>query len=635
MKKSLYIAAIAAISFCATSCDDYLEKEVDLSLNEEQVFSKYDNTNGFLANIYSYLPDAFKGFGVNDGGQFQAASHDCMTDNATSYWNVHYYNSVQADNYDAKNHFYAREYWVNNTKAIRAANQFMANAKAEIVGNQEKEGDDNHLYYRWMAEARLLRAIFHFDLIGYFGDIPIVGDDENGQPIVFKKTDTEKMNQPRVPAAEALQWVADECDAIIKSGNLPFRYQNENANWGRVTTAVAYALKSRALLYKASPLNNPSGNTAWWQAAAQAARDFDRANQASANPYSLYQKEGNPNSDYYNCFVDVPHLNNEYILSRSEWNTRNLEQFLTPCGFTGSLNSVGRTNPTLNLVSAYETANGLPYDLDKSYDPQHPYDNRDPRLDQSIFHQNTVWGTASSGEERAIDVASAGNGFAAGLDYKELHGGTLTGFYCKKFCMNISFKKPQDNKRACPIFRYAEIMLNAAEAINEAEGPTEEAYRYVQMVRGRVGMPDWRKAYGRDLTKDEFRERIQNERRIELAFEDHRFCDERRWELFKGVTVNNETNKPLYHQVMNLYAHTVYKTKISYVKNENGTLVPATAADIETGAFEYYDCSYEITNAAGVGKSRVFSSPKNYYFPIPYTEIQALPKLGQNRGWEL
>ena len=120
------------------------------------------------------------------------------------------------------------------------------------------EGDDNHLYDRYMAEARLLRAIFHFDQASWFGDIPIIGEDENGEPIIFEYTNPEQMNMARTNCADALKWIADECDKI--KDVLPFRYAQEELNWGRVNGAAAYALKARALLYRASALHNPNNS---------------------------------------------------------------------------------------------------------------------------------------------------------------------------------------------------------------------------------------------------------------------------------------------------------------------------------------------------------------------------------------
>ena len=581
-----------------SSCSDALDKEVDLSLSADQVFSKYDNTRGFLANIYTYLPDAFYGFNCGDAGQYQACFRDCMTDNASSYWPVHYHHSVQSDTYDSKNHYFASRYWTQDFKGLRACNQFMQNAQESVVGNAAKTGDDNHLYDRWIAEARLIRAILQFDLCCWFGDVPIVGDQ------IFPSSGVDLS---RNSAAEVLQWVADECDAV--KDVLPFRYSNESENWGRVNGATAYALKSRALLYKASPLNNTTGNTAWWTAAADAAKAFITKNASTDNPYALYST-GDTQNDYYNCFVSSPHLNNEYILCRSEWSNYDIERYCAPCGFTGTAVSVGRTNPSLNLVMAYEMSNGLAYDAAGSgYDANNPYANRDPRFENTIFHENSVWGVADQDEQRSVDLSTSG------ADYQGTHGGTYTGFYCKKFVVNISWNVPSSSPRACPIFRYAEILLNAAEAINEASGP-EQAYQYVDQVRARVGMPSWKDSYG-TLSQSQFRERIQNERRVELAFEDHRFFDERRWKLFEGKTPASEESEPYYKQVYNFWGHEVQAT-----------------GEYEEGGITYHSFKTSVIRHP-MHNTRVFNSPKNYYFPIPYTETKASPSLGQNAGWEL
>lgn len=101
MKKILIYITVGLLATVSSSCSDYLDKEVDLTLSEEQIFSKYENTRGFLANVYTYLPDAFAGY---SDGQFLAASRDCMTDNSLSFWNVHYYHSVLTDAYSATSH---------------------------------------------------------------------------------------------------------------------------------------------------------------------------------------------------------------------------------------------------------------------------------------------------------------------------------------------------------------------------------------------------------------------------------------------------------------------------------------------------------------------------------------------------
>ncbi|HYQ57794.1 MAG TPA: RagB/SusD family nutrient uptake outer membrane protein [Draconibacterium sp.] len=585
-KLKTYISGALLILVLVSCTDDFLDKEYDISLSDNQVFSNEANTRGFLANMYRNIDD---GFSPYRNGQFLGAPRDCMTDNAVSYWNVHYWHNVQADSYDASNHTLIGPLWEGNLEGIRKANQFLKNADEAVVGSV--------LFDRYMAEAKLLRAIFHFELIRWFGAAPIIDMDEEGEPLVFEMTDPEAMNISRTPPAEALKWVADQCDDVISV--LPFRYTNETENWGRVSGAVALALKSRALLYRASPLNNTANDPSYWTEAANAAKAFISANNNQSKPYKLYNT-GNPDNDYYECFVVTPWLNDEYILCYQTWTTNAIEGSLAPAGFTGQANATGRTNPTQNLIDCYETKNGLPIWEDPTYDPQDPYTNRDPRLDQTMFHHGTMWGDVEQEEYRMVDVS-----YPNGLDYKELHGGTNTGYYLKKYVNNISWKVPTSPIHGFPTYRYGEILLNAAEAVNEAEGPAA-AYQYINEIRARVGMPPYS-----GMTKEELRERIQNERRIELCFEDHRFFDERRWKIFDGQTASQEKDFPYAKQYQNLY----------------GVTVTLPTGKLDEPSFEY--------GRADAYESRAFVNPKSYLFPIPEADYKKAPNLGQNPGWEL
>ena len=127
--------------------------------------------------------------------------------------------------------------------------------------------------------------------------------------------------------------MADECDKY--KNDLPFRYTNEEENWGRINGAAAYALKARALLYKASPLHNKANDASRWEEAARAATDFISANNACWNPYRLHTAPSNdPNENYYDCFITNPVHNNEYILSRSVWKGQTvIEDYNSPAGF--------------------------------------------------------------------------------------------------------------------------------------------------------------------------------------------------------------------------------------------------------------------------------------------------------------
>jgi hypothetical protein len=590
-----YMAALL-LTLAGASCSSFLDKEYDASLSEEKVFGNQALTRQFLSNIYTNLPDGIAPFSDD---QFTGAFRDCMTDNATSYWGLHYYNKINTDAYTAADHPLLG-FWNTNFAGIRKCNVFLKNADPSIVGNASLAGDDNQLYNRYCAEVKFLRAIFHFDLVCWFGDAPILGNDEDGNPIVLDMGNQEQMNMHRLPAADVLQWVADQCDEV--KDLLPFRYSNEDINWGRVNGAAAYALKSRALLYRASALNNPDNEQERWVAAAQAAKDFIAKNSNQSNPYRLY-------NDYQKCFYENPTSNNEIILARSVWNTNTIELQLLPPGFSGSVQGNGRTNPTQNFIDCFEMMNnGKRVDeAGSGYDPASPYTGRDPRMEATVFHHGSIWGRADQNEERAIDV-HYNSETDKGADYRESMGGTYTGYYLKKFVNpDLILKSPRNFPHAWIIFRYAEILLNAAEAINEAEGPSN-AYAYVNEVRDRVNMPHYS-----EMTKDELRKRIRNERRVELSFEDHRFFDLRRWRAYDNVTAQNELDKPRYEQLLNMYG-----VQVTVSGNQ-----PV----------------YTFTGAPGTpGHSmdlRDFNNPKNYYFPIPNNEVKKAPNLGQNPGWEI
>ena len=601
-----YISCVCLGAFALlTSCSGYLDKEYDASLSEDDVFANITLTKEFLANIYTFLPD---GFGPFSDTQYLNASRDCMTDNAIAYWGLIYYNKIRTDAYTSSSHPTAGTLWTNNFTGIRRCNKFLANISSNVISDAAESGDDNHLFTRYKAEARLLRALYHFQLVSYFGAAPILDGT------VFSTDDAEMQNLTRDSAAVVLKWVADECDSV--KDVLPFRYASQG-NWGRVTGATAYALKSRALLYRASALNNTESNTTWWAQAAQAAKDFIDKNDAYSNPHKLYTYSGTLSStslpsdivnakqgtlNYMYCFITLPYNNDEIIMARSIWSTYIIDFSFLPYGsFSGAY---GRTNPTQNLVDSYETINGESISDDATYDDQDPYSNRDPRLEASIFHQGSDWGRPDYGEEATVDV-HYNSETDKGADYRGSSGGTYTGYYVKKFVnptliFNTSYLSAQSHSWI--IFRYAEILLNYAEALNESQGPVSAAYDAIDQVRERAGMPD----LPTGLTKAEFRSRVRNERRVELAFEDQRFFDVRRWKLYYSQTSSGETSNPYSEQIYNIYG--------VKVTTSGSTTVYTYGKDDNIGDVAY-------------------TTPKNNLFPIPYDEVAKVPSLGQNEGW--
>jgi hypothetical protein len=563
--KKLFIILIGI--FVLSACDTYLDKEYDASLSEEKVFTSDKLTREFLTNIYTYLPNGLGGYA---DPQYTGASFDVVTDNAQTAWPIHVFNRINNNTFTSDDNPFGW-YWANNMTAIRKCNVFIENSNRAGISNATATGDDNHLLTRYNAEARLMRAIYHFWVISYFGDAPIITK-------AFSMENQAEMNMHRTNAADALKWVADECDSVKTL--LPFHWVSEG-NWGRVNGAVALALKSRALLYRASPLFNKGNDATWWTDAANAAQEFMTANNASNIKYGLYTGSGA--TSYGKMFYILPFTVNEFILNRSVWNTTAIDEACVSSGFTGNS---GRVNPSKNLVDAYETTNGKPIGEDPTYKPTAPYSGRDPRLGMTIFYNGTIWGNPTS---RPMDMSTGG------LDMQGSQQ-SLTGYYLKKWCspdINYTDKKPVG--RSWVIFRYAEILLNYAEAMNEKQNDGQTVidasiYSAINTIRSRAGLVNLPGA----LSKEQMRARIHNERRVEFAFEDHRYLDVRRWRIF-----DNPIQKSDYL--------TIRKTIIT--KSGRSTA--------------YKDTIQQVRNF----------EDKNYFFPIPYSETIKAPNLGQNIGW--
>jgi hypothetical protein len=375
---------------------------------------------------------------------------------------------------------------------------------------------------------------------------------------------------------------------------LPTTYAN--AVFGRATKGAALALKARLWLYAASPLFNDPSKTndtpehgafdaAKWQKAAAAA-----AAVINLNVYDLY-------SDYAAFFytlISGSAINKEMIFSHMALPSYTVEQQNGPVGIT---NGGGGTCPSWDLVSDYEMKTGIPFDWSVAANQANPFANRDPRMDKSILYNGATWMNG------AIQTFEGGND-----NKSNSNKSTRTGFYLRKF-LNISAKwiAPTGTTNHCwPLLRYGEVLLNYAEAMNEAYGPDVDPQGYgmtaraaIAKIRTRAGLTG-----NKDLSlataanyvptgdQAKMRDAIRHERRIELAFEEHRHLDLRRWKLAETV-LNNKW---------------VHGLKI--VKNADNSLT-YTPVEVEHRVFE----------------------PKMYLYPFPETEISRNKALVQNSGW--
>ncbi len=411
-------------------------------------------------------------------------------------------------------------YWNTGFKYLRKINLFLEKMESSTLEIDDKA--------RLIAESKFLRAFIYFQFIERFGGVPIIDKTFNlGDEFSFTRNTFE----------ECVAFIEADLNAAIP--DLPARYQSTDANFGRATADACKALKSRLYLYAASPLFNTNNDRSKWEKARDAAKDLLNSG------YSLH-----PN---YTTLFDQPSgsPNNEIIFSR-QFSSTNFHQ--------NPMNNLGRrygayggwwssNGPSQNLVDDYDMTNGeRPFiysgsgaNITKSvnplsgYDPQNPYSNRDPRLDATVIHDGSVY----HGDTFEMWVAADGNTW--GYDtYKESGDNPRSNYQLRKFMPDVNTPLSWQYNYTNPwiIFRLGEIYLNYAEASFEL-GDEATAREYLSKVRARTGvdMP----AIPSTVTGEALRQRIYNERRVELAFEEHRYWDVRRWKIAEDVA-----NRPIY-----------------------------------------------------------------------------------------
>lgn len=429
-----------------------------------------------------------------------AGNLDAATDDFASVSDGPIYTQLNKDAITAQSCPFVEEIWNQEYKVIRKCNIIIERApgvEERILSATEKK--------RVEAEARFLRAFCHFELARTFGKAPL---------IVKAQSLTDELQVAPSSFADIVKFVKEECD--LYADNLPLSYSDDEA--GHATKGAFLALKSRALLYLASPLNS-SDDSRKWADAAQAAQDV-----MDLDIYKLYKLTDTP---YRSMAFDKTAANKEVIFER---------RFTFPeaphnIHMMWSLDAVdaGSWNglyPTQNLVDAYETVNGkLTTDpTNTMYNKQDPYTKRDARFYQSIIYNGSTWEThRMSMVTNTVDPSKNGS-------CKPQLGKARCGYGPKKFIeeldpsTNLYGGYAQSNN--WPYIRYAEVLLNYAEAKNEElAAPDPSVYLAINEVRSRSGQPD----LPLGLSKIEMRERIKNERRIELLLEEHRFYDLRRW----------------------------------------------------------------------------------------------------------
>lgn len=558
MKTIIKSLLILATSF-SLSCSDYLDVEPTTFVSDEAIWKDKKLIDQFVANSYGTL---LCGFNRCTAGYNQAWSSawagnfDSGADDYASVADSPIYTTMNKGAITAQNCPFVSELWTIDYQLIRKCNIIIDKVQSveEIILSKDEKN-------RYEAEARFLRALCYFDLARTFGKAPLV---------TYPQSLTDELKVAPSDFETLVNFIVTECDTY--AGNLELEMTGSLA--GHATVGAFKALKARALLYYASPLNNPSNDLTRWAKAAEAAQDVQ-----NLNIYSLYKTGATP---YYTMQFDKSDANKEYIFARRfsypEMPHNIHMMWSLDSGDAGSWNGL---YPTQNLVDAYETTNGLlPNDpANTLYNPQNPYANRDKRFYQSIIYNGSTWeGNLMSMVTNTTDPSKNGA-------CKPVLGKARCGYGPKKFIeelptsTNLYGGYAQSN--FWPYFRYAEILLNYAEAQNEAlSQPDQSVYDAINEVRDRAGLP----ALPENLTQLQMRERIKNERRVELTLEEHRFWDLRRW----------KDASRLRDDIKGINVYTADEITYNYV--------------------------------ISVVEQREFSE-QHYYLPIPYSEQQKNPLL--------
>lgn len=522
MEKNVIPFFLGAILFLgACSKQGFLEQTETSDLNEEVVFSDSAYTMNFLSGIYSEI-----GF-VTWPKRFGGGGLDASTDEAEGAGLGTVNTFIQFATGTVNSNIITKDAWSTSYTNIRRANLLLKNLDQAKFGPAIK--------VRVRAEARFLRAYYYFMLLEHYAGIPLMGDS------VYKATD--EIPTQRNSFAECVEYIVSECDKAAE--DLPWIHAGED--YGRINKAACYGLKSRVLLYAASPLFNgggaglvhdgplkgvvgyPTEDGSRWQRAEEAAAQIIASEQ-----YALHiNNDQELGFGFYELFQ--LRKNSEYLLAKMQESNSDLEGIWNPPTF--GVSSPG-AYPYLETVNAFGMRNGLSIDdPDSGYDPKAPYDNRDPRLANTITRDQSMVFHRDGLTKRPVNIyidKTNPNNITSSQD--AIYKGTPTGYYTYKM-VHRDVAADWFNTytpRCLPIFRYAEVLLNFAEARNESiSAPDQPVYEAVEAIRERAGLDPFSLPAG--LTQAEMRLIIRNERQKELAFEGHRFFDVRRWKIAEDV----------------------------------------------------------------------------------------------------
>lgn len=511
LKRAIFCGVLClAMTSCEKSITEFLDKAPGVDVTENTVFSSRAQLETFITGTYRIGIHSI--FTYNDAALIPTSRTFTI-------------NAAITDEAEAEATFFHTTQW--NTAAVTSA--------GGLVGQE-----DYRYYIRWTAirncniilerlndvpnlddtyknqvigEVKFIRALNYAEMLKRYGGVPII--DKR-----FQLTDDFKVKRSTVE--EVVNFIIKDCDEAVSL--LPASYPSNMR--GRATKTAAQMVKARTLLFAASPLFNTAqpfldagtenklicyGNqdNGRWQKAADAAKMA--LDLAPAGGFMLVTDKG---VDKNYKFVWEQNDNSEIVLAEKVYGSRSRTQFpwygMQPVSI---INAWGGVSVIHNFVRKYEKKDGTPQTWNLNgggSDLMKKYSELDPRFAQTVGYNGSYW-------NRDFPVLET---FQGGRHAPDCWGGA----WMKKLIPDVLSTASGAVPNAI-IFRVAESYLNYAEALNEAQGPVPAAYAAMNTIRQRSGMPN----LPTGLTKEQFRERVRNERAIELAFEDHRLWDIRRW----------------------------------------------------------------------------------------------------------
>ncbi|SKB44846.1 Starch-binding associating with outer membrane [Parapedobacter luteus] len=599
MKTRNLIWSMLMVVFYGCSQQDFLENENKANLTDETQWASEGNADIFLNDCYSEIPLKWN---FAENLDYYSDDYNISHYYTASNWRqgICLVPGESTTNEWGGTHGPTYGYtWASFFTKIRKLNTFIQ----KVTENRANFSED--YANQRIDEARFLRAFFYSEYFMHVGGLPIITE-----PLDRNTMSQEELQRPRATFEETFLFITNELEQVVNNGFLAVKYGKSDPDAGRATLGAALALKGWIELFAASPLFNTAapylpdpgrvvhfGNhdpTRWAVAAATNRQFIERF--GAAGPYGLF-------GDLPNLWREANEYNEEVIWDRQVVANvpglgSNYERRGGPTYVLGEYMTWGNYNPTQELVDQFSMANGLPISAPGSgYDPQNPYVNREKRFYDFIVYDGAPYKLDWMPEEdiiyTRIDLTHPNPDRSNQID---LAGNTDigdSGYYQKKK-LNPDAPPGDDMSGQNYVFyRYAEVLLNYAEAQNEAFGPDQSVYDAINQVRQRSDLS----ALQPGLSQTQMREVIHRERRVELCFEDKRYFDNKR--LAQGPET---MGKPRHNMVI----------RNTVPSNNSGTWV--------------YNVEVER-------KYTVRFEPKQYMSPIPQNVIDQNPKITQNPGY--